>query len=633
MGESQHVSLGDVVDLLTGNPFKSSEYVDGSDNPKLLRGDNIAQGRLRWGNVKRWPVKKTEGLEKYKLEAGDVVLAMDRPWIEAGLKFGCLGKDDLPAYLVQRVARMRGTSQLKSNFLRYLIGSKAFTDHVLGVQTGTAVPHISAGQIKSFEFKLPSLQEQRDIAATLASLDDKIELNRRMNETLEAMARAVFRDWFVDFGPTRRQMEGATDPAAIMGHAFPPEKATTLAPLFPAKLGEEGLPEGWKVKSLGDVVEPRKGRNITRKTAIPGDVPVVAGGLNPAYYHNTHNVTGPVITASASGANAGFVRLYHQNIWASDCSIISREQTNHLFTLYALLSSRQDEIYTMQQGAAQPHIYPSDLKRLTISDAPVLVWQALEGLLSPMFELVASNEQENQALAEMRDLLLPRLMSGEIRLKNAEVVPFSEVGQPASDFATDLLGERVLTPEQEDERDAVIVAATVKALQKDDLLVGNVRVMKGIYLLRRKQSFSVARFERQAAGPYDRALNQAIKDYARERSWIREATTSSARGERIRGNRPASKYSEVEPLIVHYDLGDGLNWLSEHFKGTSGEWMECVATVDVAVQELNRKGLDVTVEAIKADIASDPAWKPKLSKSHFSDLEIRRAVKTLGTIF
>ncbi len=522
------------------------------------------------------------------------------------------------------------------------------------IDDGSPIPSTTRAAVYTSEFKRPPIEEQRSIAATLGSLDDKVELNRRMNETLEAIARAVFRDWFVDFGPTRRQMEGATDPAAIMGHAFPPEKAATLAPLFPAKLGEDGLPEGWEEQEVGGLCPVVGGGTpSTKEPAFWGDgthnwaTPKDLSRLSGLFLRETERqVTDAGLAKVSSGlspigsvllssrAPIGYVAIAEEPVAVNQGFIVMQPSSDFPTEFaYFWILENLNLIKANANGSTFQEISKKNFRPLRVNHAGEELISSFSAFSVPLLDLIRSNEQENQTLAEMRDLLLPRLMSGEIRLKNAEVVPFSEVGQPASDFATDLLGERVLTPEQEDERDAVIVAATVKALQKDDLLVGNVRVMKGIYLVKRKQSFSVAKFERQAAGPYDRALNQAIKDYARERSWIREATTSSARGERIRGNRPASKYSEVEPLIVHYDLGDGLNWLSEHFKGTSGEWMECVATVDVAVQELNRKGLDVTVEAIKSDIASDPAWKPKLSKSHFSDLEIRRAVKTLGTIF
>lgn len=122
------------------------------------------------------------------------------------------------------MACLRGKERLDNRFLRYLIGSRSFTDHVLGVQTGTAVPHISGKQIGEFEFHLPPLPEQRAIAHVLGTLDDKIELKRRMNATLEALARAIFKSWFVDFDPVHAKARGE-QPAGM--------DAATAA-LFPA---------------------------------------------------------------------------------------------------------------------------------------------------------------------------------------------------------------------------------------------------------------------------------------------------------------------------------------------------------------------------------------------------------------
>ena len=173
-------------------------------------------------------------VRQYELAAGDVVLAMDRPWIEAGLKFARISDENLPALLVQRVSRMRALPGLHPRFLHYVIASKQFTDHVLAVQTGTAVPHISAHQIRAYEFRLPEEHEQASIATILGALDDKIELNRRMNETLEAMARAIFKDWFVDFGPTHAKAESRA-----------PYLSSELWDLFPDSLEEEDKPVGW----------------------------------------------------------------------------------------------------------------------------------------------------------------------------------------------------------------------------------------------------------------------------------------------------------------------------------------------------------------------------------------------------
>ena len=268
VGEWPVIRLGDVTDLLTGFPFKSELYTEDPSAPRLLRGDNIAQGVLRWDGVKRWPNNATEGMKEYWLRAGDVVLAMDRPWIEAGLKYAAIRESDLPTLLVQRVARLRGTGSLNTGFLKYVIGSRAFTDHVLAVQTGTAIPHISGEQIRSFEFRLPTLAEQDTIANILGILDDKIDVNRRVSETLEAAARALFTSWFVHFDPVCAKAEDRDPPLP-----------KSLADLFPARLVDSQLgeiPEGWQVKSLDEIARFLNGLALQKYPPTDGEwLPVI----------------------------------------------------------------------------------------------------------------------------------------------------------------------------------------------------------------------------------------------------------------------------------------------------------------------------------------------------------------------
>ena len=170
---------------------------------------------------------------------------------------------------------------------------------------------LTKGMIEDFDISAPSLQTQKKIAHILSTLDDKIELNSKMNQTLEEMAQALFKSWFVDFDPVHAK-NNATNDADYEQIAKELGISRKVLDLFPDKFEESGLgmiPTGWEVKKFGDIVIPKKGKSITKKTIIEGDVPVVAGGLTPAYYHNQFNVEAPVITISASGANAGFVNL------------------------------------------------------------------------------------------------------------------------------------------------------------------------------------------------------------------------------------------------------------------------------------------------------------------------------------
>jgi type I restriction enzyme, S subunit len=289
-------------------------------------------------------------------------------------------------------------------FAYYVARSEPFRSYAIGHMEGTSGrQRVSASAIAKFPIHLPPIQTQRAIAQVLGALDDKIALNRRMNATLEAMARALFKDWFVDFGPVRAKMAGS---------------APTLAPeiwdLFPSEIGEDGLPVGWVSCDFGDIIEPKRGQTITRKTVTEGTVPVIAGGLSPAYYHNRANVTAPVITVSASGANAGYVQLHHSDIWASDCSYIDTKSTHFIYTTFVFLKIKQDDITKMQQGAAKPHVYPSDLKRLVQIKSSDLLYEAFERTVTPFFDEIAVNEKQSKTLAKLRDTLLPKLLSGEL---------------------------------------------------------------------------------------------------------------------------------------------------------------------------------------------------------------------------
>jgi type I restriction enzyme S subunit len=196
----KQTTLGAEIDLLAGFAFKSSQYTNSGEDVRLLRGDNIIQGCLRWDDVKRWPSIEAKTYERYQLQKGDVVLAMDRPWVKAGLKHATICESDLPCLLVQRTARLRGGANLDNRFLMYLIGSSAFTRHILGIQTGIGVPHISGQQIKDFEFARPPIAEQRRIADNMESLRSKTQgltsVYERKLAMLEALKKSLLHQAF-----------------------------------------------------------------------------------------------------------------------------------------------------------------------------------------------------------------------------------------------------------------------------------------------------------------------------------------------------------------------------------------------------------------------------------------------------
>jgi len=269
-------------------------------------------------------------------------------------------------------------------FLKYAIDR--LKPRLRRVTRGATQDNLSVSKLTSFKFPTPPVDKQRKIGAVLRAYGDLIHNNRRRIQLLEQAARLLYKEWFVHL-------------------RFPGHEHVKI---------KDGVPEGWSKMRLGELVEIRKGKNITQAIAREGTIPVVAGGLEPAYYHNEANAAGPVVTISASGANAGFVNIYHEDIWASDCSYISFEPTRYLYYYYCLLKSRQQEAFGLQKGSAQPHVYPKDLMRLPAMTPTEKLLRCFTDAVATSFALIKNLISQNKSLRAARDVLLPRLMNGEV---------------------------------------------------------------------------------------------------------------------------------------------------------------------------------------------------------------------------
>ena len=172
---------------------------------------------------------------------------------------------------------------------------------------------------------------------------------------------------------------------------------------------------------IGSIITPQRGKNLLSKDALPGKIPVVAGGLEPATYHNKANTISPVLTISASGANAGYVSLWNIPVWSSDSSFIDSSMTADVYFWYVMLKKRQQEIFDAQTGSAQPHIYPKHITAMSLADLNQNEITKFTELVTPLFQMIGANKQENSQLANMRDSLLPKLMSGEIDVSDIEL--------------------------------------------------------------------------------------------------------------------------------------------------------------------------------------------------------------------
>lgn len=377
--------LSDVVDMTFGFAFRSAEFSEEPADVRLLRGDNIAQGRLRWGGAKRFPRTRVGEVERYQLAVGDAVIAMDRPWIEAGLKYSVVREEDVPSLLVQRVARLRTKSDsLDQGFLGAVIGSEEFTNYVIGVQTGSAVPHISGGQIGDFEFELPAVGEQRAITATLGALDDKMESNRRVVTLAEQLGDALF--------------------------AAAASESRLLADVADITMGSS--PKGADLNEDGDGLPFYQG---TRDFGV----------RFPSLRIWT---TAPVRTA-AGGDTLMSVRapVGYLNRASADCCIgrgvAAIHSDTHPSTLYYAMRSSSSVWDKFQgEGTVFASVNKTDVHGAEIrwvGDGALL---ELENELRAIDARIESLESETQRLVTLREALLPELLSGRIRV-SAERVP------------------------------------------------------------------------------------------------------------------------------------------------------------------------------------------------------------------
>lgn len=242
----------------------------------------------------------------------------------------------------------------------------------------------------------------------LGALDDKIELNRRMNETLEAMARAIFKDWFVDFGPTRAKIEG---------------RAPYLAPdtwsLFPDRLDADGKPEGWVLRPVGDFAELRGGKQLEKERISPvGTIPVF-GGAGVMGFTDEHNAEGFVISVGRVGAYCGQFFSHRGKAWINNNASLIR-QFQGVSGEWLFQSLRHADIGVIKKGAAQPFVSNTDVGNMPIIWPGERVVARFADVAVPLMLRIEHNDAEASSLAATRDFLLPKLMSGEVRVKDAE---------------------------------------------------------------------------------------------------------------------------------------------------------------------------------------------------------------------
>lgn len=366
-------------------------------------------------------------------EIGDVVLTTEAPLGEvAQIKF-------LPIALAQRIVTLRGKRDLlDSNYLLYLLQSQEMQAKLVSRSSGTTVMGIKQSELRKIEVALPPIGEQRAIAHILSMLDEKIELNRKQNETLEAMARALFKAWFVDFEPVRAKQEGRWQRGVSL-----PGLPAPLYDLFPEQLVDSELgeiPEGWKIGSFSDVVEIIGGG--TPKTSVReywgGDIPWFSVVDTPASSDVFVVQTEKSITQA--GLNGSSARLINKgttiisargtvgNLAIAGCDMTFNQSCyalrgkNGSGNCFVFLSTQRmiEQLKSMSHGSVFSTITRQTFEAVQSVLPPELLLQQFERNTTDLFDAILGNVSDSRTLTRLRDTLLPKLISGELRVLDAE---------------------------------------------------------------------------------------------------------------------------------------------------------------------------------------------------------------------
>ena len=402
MKENKIVKLSDVCDLIPGFAFKSSEF--GEHKVKAVKIGDIQPPYVNFESMTGVDISKysVSRLAKYEIFKGDFVLAM------TGATIGKIGRyiTDTGAYINQRVLKFKPHDEVNSDFIYYVVSSTSFQKYILNnVDSETAQPNISAGSVGKYEFELPSLEEQNRIANILASIDNKIQLNRQINDNLEQQAQALYKSWFVDFDPFK---DGAF------------------------KESEFGLiPGGWRVGSLSDLTEITMGQSPSGKSYNEtGDGMLFYQGR--AEFGDRYPSIRLYTTEPSRIAEQNSVLLSVRapvgdtNIAYNKCCIgrglasITAKHGFNSFIFYMIKSLKdQFDLYN-GEGTVFGSINRDSLNSMKVIVPTNEVINDFEKIVAPLDFKYKSLFSENLLLMQQRDTLLPKLMSGELKINDLD---------------------------------------------------------------------------------------------------------------------------------------------------------------------------------------------------------------------
>ena len=377
----EKVKLESITSSITDGDHQSIPLAD-TGIPFIVISD-IRNNRVSFEDARYVPWEYYNSVdEKRRPKRGDVLLT-----VKGSFGIPAYVTEDRPFVFQRDVAIFKCNNRVNSRYLFYAFLNPSFYAYADLVAIGSAQRALTLTTLRNTEIPLPPIEIQNKIVRNLEPFDQLIENHQKQISYLEEAAQRLYKEWFVDL-------------------RFPGYEEVQVT---------DGIPKGWHLGTLLEVAEFRRGKTITKKQAVNGEVPVIAGGKEPAYFHNKSNTEAPVITVSASG-NAGFTKMYYRKVWASDCSFLDDGRSDNLLYVYLFLKDKQDDIYAMQKGSCQQHVSAKDINAMEMIVPPDETLLTFKNVVSPYFAKIAFLEQQISLSLEARDRLLSKLMSGEIEL-------------------------------------------------------------------------------------------------------------------------------------------------------------------------------------------------------------------------
>lgn len=409
----------------------------------LIRSQNIYNDRFSREGLVYIDDSQAWELRNVIVEEGDVLLNITGDSVAR-----CCQVDQtvLPARVNQHVAIIRPLPEmLDKRFLRYVLISPLMQEHLLALASAGATRNaLTKAMIESLVLRVPGLDQQRAIADTLGTLDDKIALNRRMNEILEEMASALFKSWFVDFEPVRAKMEGRWQ----KGQSLPGLPAD-LYDIFPDRLVElesGEIPDGWKWIPANEIIDFNPSEPLRRGVEAPylemsslptngcWPAPPVMRSFGSGMRFRNGDTLLARITPCLENGKTAFIQCLPDNSvgWGSTEYIVMRTKYPVPAEFGYLLARdnifREQAMRNMTGTSGRQRVQASSVASFKLaSPSNENIWKAFSNIVIPQFKSIKANAQESETLAHLRDTLLPRLISGDLHAPNIDDIVGAEV--------------------------------------------------------------------------------------------------------------------------------------------------------------------------------------------------------------